>query len=114
MASSAEEKGTAVPENPNGKTIDVVGEFCDMWGYGRVVQKLKTTLIDNLKSKGYTINYTIKPLPGGKGEYFIYKMEGEKKKIIFSNKEEDQKEGVIYGGCVTSSNVEEVIKKLIE
>lgn len=30
MASSTEEKGTAVPENPNGKTIDVLGEFCDM------------------------------------------------------------------------------------
>ena len=98
MEQNIVEENTIQPiGNSNGKTLNIIGAFCDRWGFTGVASRFKSVLLNGLAKKGYGINYQILALPGGKGEYYIYKEEGGSKKMIFSNNREHQKDGAIVG-----------------
>ena len=113
--STASEKGTLQPEKANGKELTILGEFCDMWGYANTVSQFKTIFLNKLTQMGYVVNFAITSLPGGNGEYFVYNVINNEKKIIFSNdKTQHANEGPVFGGKITNRNVDDVVNKIEE
>ena len=113
MEQNIVEENTIQPiGNSNGKTLNIIGAFCDRWGFTGVASRFKSVLLNGLAKKGYGINYQILALPGGKGEYYIYKEEGGSQKMIFSNNGEHQKDGAIVGKNIDESNLTNVIAKI--
>ena len=99
----------------NGKTLTLIGEFCQSWGLYRKIQDFVSLLVTPLSEKGYTVKYGAVPVPFRiPSDYTIYKVEDDKKIKVFSNKEEDEEKGIIVGHEIDEDNVEEVIKKIIE
>lgn len=72
-------------------------------------------MVNGLKQKGLIVNTQINPIQKPSGEYYIYLLKNNEKKIIFSNNEErDAIKGAIIGNEITTSNVESVIAKINE
>ena len=108
-----EEKGAYPAQGECKKTIEILAEFCDRWGYNRVVGEFKSCFLEGLSYRGYTVNYTITPVPRGKGEYFIYQILNGEKKIIFSNnKQLHGPQGAVFGYEIEESNIDKVVEKL--
>ena len=71
--------------------------------------------MNKLSDIGYNVNYTLIPKQGIKGEYFVYKLEGEKRKIIFSNnKKVHGNDNPVFGNQINETNFDSVVKKLEE
>lgn len=108
-----EEKGTYPAEGECKKTIDILAEFCDRWGYNNIVAEFKTCFLEGLAFRGITVNYTITPVTGGKNEYYIYQiLDGEKKIIFSNNKELHGPQGAVFGYEIEESNLDKVIEKI--
>lgn len=116
MGSSATaQKGQVLPSGENnGKTLDLLVELCQKWGYSSRAETLQSLLIASLSKKGYTINYSIEPKDDGKRVYYVFKMVDSQKKWIFSNKEEHKSEGAIVASEINESNIQQIIDKIIE
>ena len=99
---------------PNGKSIKLIAEFCQSWNIFNGISKCKFLIISNLAKKGYTIYYTIiSMLFTITKDYNIYKIEDNKKILIFSNKDEEKKNGVIIGFEIDETNINDLIKQII-
>jgi hypothetical protein len=72
-------------------------------------------LVGALNKEGYDVNYTVDPKDGGNGEYYVYIVNSDgSKKIVFSNnKNLHGSQGALIGSSIRSSNVTEVVKKII-
>lgn len=98
----------------NGKEVKITSEFCYRWGFGGVVNRFKSKLINNLVDQGYKVTYKIVPIKPGQGEYYIYVDDKENnKKIIFSNDENKHKDAVI-GHEIDDDNFKDVVQKIEE
>ena len=98
----------------NGKELKITGEFCFRWGFGGVVSRFKSTLVNTLVDSGYKVTYEIVPIKPGKGEYYVYVDDkNNEKQPIFSNDQSKHKDAVI-GHDINEDNVKEVIKKIEE
>ncbi len=108
-------KGTTKSQNSNGRTITLYAEFCSSWGFNSSSNQIVKLLVTELNKEGYDVNYTIEPLNGGNGEYYIYKVSDDgTKNIVFSNnKNLHGSKGALIGGGIRSSNVQDIVKKII-
>jgi len=99
---------------PNGKSIKLIAEFCQSWNIYNTISNFKSLLISNLAKKGYDIYYNIITMPFKiPKDYNIYKVVDNKKILIFSNKDEEKKNGVIIGFEIDEININDLIKKII-
>ena len=114
MMSGTANSGLSKAENSNGKTLEIMAELCGSWGFNSVKNQVVSQLIKNLNQKGYDVQYTIDPLKGGNGEYFVYLIKEGQKQIIFSNDEDTHGDhGAVIGNSISSKNVEAIIGKII-
>ncbi len=98
----------------NGKELKITSEFCYRWGFGGVVSRFKSTLINNLVDKGYKVTYKIIPIKPGQGEYYVYVDDKEnKKQVIFSNNSNKHKDAII-GHEIDEDNINDVVQKVEE
>jgi hypothetical protein len=58
---------------------------------------------------GYDVTYKFIPKPGGKGEFEIYYLNNEVKKIIFSNNQKLKADGVIVGVQIGTNNSQDIV-----
>ena len=99
---------------PNGKSIKLIAEFCQSWNIFNSISNFKSLIVSNLAKKGYNIYYNIISMPFKiPKDYNIYKIENNKKILIFSNKDEEKKNGVIIGFEIDETNVDDLINKII-
>ncbi len=102
-------------QNPNGKKITILAELCSSWGYQSACDGVVKTLVGALNNEGYDVDYTVEPLNGGNGEYYVYKIiEDGTKKIVFSNNRNLHSSlGAVIGYSIKSKNVNEVVQKIV-
>ena len=102
-------------QNPNGNKLTILAEFCSSWGYNSSYDSVVKILVGALNNEGYDVDYTVEPLSGGNGEYYVYKINTDgTKKIIFSNNRNlHSSQGAVIGYSIKSNNVNEVVKKLV-
>lgn len=109
------ETGKLHAKDGEGKDLTIEAEFCASWGYSGIVGQFKSFFLNKLSDIGYNVNYTLIPKQGIKGEYFVYKLEGEKRKIIFSNnKKVHENDNPVFGNQINEENFDSVLKKLEE
>ena len=84
--------------------INVITEICESWGYDNRVQLVMDFIIKPLKEAGNNVKSTFKPMKGGKGEFYIWKVLDKEKKIIFSNDKTLHPDAVAYGLNVGAKN----------
>jgi hypothetical protein len=103
-------------QNPNGKSISIIAELCSSWGYNKALDGVVKILVGALNNEGYDVNYTVEPKSGGKGEYYIYKVNSdETKKIVFSNNRNlHASQGAFIGSSIRTTNVNEVVKNILK
>jgi len=95
------------------KMIEILIELCSVWKYDERCTSVKENIIKPLCDEGFTVKEHFIPLEGGKGEFFIYKIEKDgNKKIIFSNKIETHPNAPCQGTLIDSENNKEVINEL--
>ena len=106
-------KSVESPQNPNGKKIDLLIEICGSWGFsGKKYDCM--TLIKKLANEGYEVSYHIEPLNTMEGgEFDIFKIEGGKKRIVFSNSKKQQGIAVV-AYSLSDKLMPDVIKKITE
>ena len=98
----------------NGKELKITSEFCYRWGFGGVVSRFKSTLINNLVDKGYKVTYKIIPIKPGQGEYYVYVDDKDNnKQILFSNNKKIHKDAIL-GYEIYQDNIKEVVEKVEE
>jgi len=68
-------------------------------------------LIKAVAKEGYVVNYTIEPKHGVNGEFFVYKVDGEKKTVVFSNSEE-HKDSATVDYSINKKNMDDIVKKI--
>ncbi len=98
---------------PKNADIEILIEICESWGYENRVKYVTDFIIKPLKEEGKTIRYTFVPMQGGKGEFYLFKLNKEQKQIIFSNKKDLHPEA-IYGMNITMKNSNDIIDRLKE
>ncbi len=112
---SSIEKTVSKATASNGKTVELYAEMCSSWGYGSTKRQVVSQLVKELNTLGYDVTLSCEPMESGDGEFFVYNVINGNKKIIFSNNEELHKsEGAVIGGGIKASNVNDIIKKIIE
>jgi len=92
--------------------INMLVEICESWGYENRVQLVTDFIIKPLKEEGNNVKYTFKPMKGGKGEFYIWKIIDNDKKIIFSNKKDLHPEAVAHGLNVGMKNSNSILEAL--
>lgn len=112
MGSAQTVSETKKAKNPKG-SIELYGEICGSWGFGGKVASVKNQIIDGLVSSGYDVTYTLKPLDGGNGEYYLYKVVDGKRKPVFSNSKGMAIDGCIYGYQINSRNSGDIIQAIL-
>ena len=101
-------------KNSNGKTIELLAEMCSSWGFGNTKNQVVSQLVKALNDSGYDVKSIFEPMSGGNGEFFVYQIENGKKTIVFSNsKKAHESAGAVIGKGIQSSNVQEIIKKIV-
>ena len=100
--------------NHNGKNIELLAEMCASWGYGSTKSQVVSQLIKNLTDLGYNINCTFEPLNGGNGEFYVYHVKDSEKNIVYSNnKKLHESKNAVIGGKINSSNVKQIVDKIV-
>ena len=98
---------------PNGKSIKIIAEFCQSWNIYISISNFQSLLISNLSKKSDNVYYCILKMPFRiPKDYNIYKVEDNKKILMFTNKEEEKKNGVIVGFEINEENIEQLIDKI--
>lgn len=92
--------------------INIQIEICESWGYDNRVQLVMDFIIKPLKEEGNNVKYLFKPMKGGKGEFYIWKIEENEKKIIFSNKKDLHPTAIAHGLNVNAKNCDAILNGL--
>jgi hypothetical protein len=88
--------------------------MCAAWGYGNTKKQVVSQLVKTLNDNGYNVKYTLEPKAGGRGEFFVYKIENGTRKIVFSNnKDLHSGEAAVIGRKIDSGNVNAIVQKII-
>jgi len=69
-------------------------------------------IIKPLKEEGINVKFTFKPMKGGKGEFYIWKVVDGEKKIVFSNDKTLHPDAVAHGLNVGTKNCTIICDKL--
>ena len=97
----------------NMRTVQVRAELCNRWGYYECVDNIKL-LATELHNRGINMQLKCIPMPGGNGEFFLYRCDGEKEKVVFSNNAEKHKsQGAVIGFSIKPSNVGKIADLLM-
>ena len=92
--------------------INILTEICESWGYDNRVQLIMDFIIKPLKEEGINVKFTFKPMKGGKGEFYIWKVVDGEKKIVFSNDKTLHPDAVAHGLNVGTKNSTIICDKL--
>ena len=112
--SSSKSEGIEKAQNHNGKTIKILAQICSKWGYGGKVNAVKAYVIKALADKGYEVHYDFEPRTQIVGEYFIYLIKDDTKKLIYSNNSNLHKdEALVFGKNISQKNGEEIVYAII-
>ena len=109
FGSHTKETGTEKPSESNGKSIELLAELWSSWGYSGVKEQVYS-LMKHMAKKGYEVNFTVDPLSGGNGEFYVYKVNGDSKSIVFSNNKSHKE--AVYGNRINQLNMEDIAKKI--
>ena len=93
--------------------INIVIEICESWGYDNRVLYVTDFIIKPLKEEGNNVKFSFKPMKGGKGEFYIWKIiDSNNRKIIFSNKKDLHPDAVAHGLNVGPKNSAVILEAL--
>lgn len=92
--------------------INIVIEICESWGYENRVQCVTDFVIKPLKEEGYNVKFNFKKMKGGKGEFYIWRIDGSEQRIIFSNKKDIHPNAITFGLNVNMKNSIAIIDAL--
>ena len=99
--------------DPSFKVVNVRAEICSSWGYSSKIDNINLLAIE-MKNRGVNLKLKCKPMTGGNGEYYIYRSDGEKEQLVFSNNAEKHKsEGAVIGYNIKSTNVGQIADLLM-
>ncbi len=99
--------------NSNEKSVELFAEICASWGFDEKKAQINNLLVKALLDQGFLVNNHFEKKNGGMGEYFVFKVEQGKKKIVFSNnKSLHEAEGAIISLRISPNNLEAIVKKI--
>jgi len=67
-------------------------------------------LIKQLNKQGYDVESTFEPKSGGNGEFYIFKITGDKKRCIFANSKNIGDISTIVGFKISDKNLNDIIQ----
>jgi hypothetical protein len=69
-------------------------------------------IIKPLKEEGMNVKFLFKPMKGGKGEFYVWKIQEGENKIIFSNHKNLQPNAVAHGLNINTRNCNAILSEL--
>lgn len=111
--SASKEQKVSKASNSNGKTINLLIEICSSWGYDGKVKNVKSTLINELNTQGYDVDYNFEPKSGGKGEFYVFAIKDGKKRCVFANSKNVAEGNTVVGSNVSKKNLSDIVQNCL-
>lgn len=111
MGGQASKKQCSFRAKDEKTVINVRVEICSSWGYGAKESSVEK-FCQYLSEKGITSHVAFEPKSGGRNEFFIYQIQNDQEKIIFSNNKKNS--DAVISSRLSSDLYDSIIEKIAQ